>query len=351
MKNNKNNGILMRFLQNRISMSVIALCILLLFNLFFTPGFFKIEINNGHLFGSLIDILKNGAPLILVSMGMTLVMATGGADISVGSVAALSAMIIAQLYAGTFSFAAGNAGQNTDFPLGIAILIGLFVALLCGSFNGFLVAHRKVEPFIATLIMQAAARGLAYIVSDGRVVTVHGATFQFFGGGYLLGIPFSMYIVLAVALVVYLFVRKTSYGLYLEAVGSNATSSYFSGLRVNRITWLAYAITGLLAGGAGFLLSSNVSSADANMTGMYLELDAIMACVLGGNSMTGGRFTLLGSFIGALIVRTLTITIYMKGIPSESILMFKAIVLLAVGIIQTVNIGELREKLGKKAEV
>lgn len=351
MKENEKKHIITRFFQNRISMSVIALGILLLFNLFFTPGFFTIQINNGHLFGSLIDILKNGAPLILVSMGMTLVMATGGTDISVGSIAALSAMIIAQLYAGTFSFAAGNAGQNTEFPLALAILIGLLIALACGAFNGFLVAHRKVEPFIATLIMQAAARGLAYIVSDGRVVTVHGSTFQFFGGGYLLGIPFSMYIVFAVILIVFLFVRKTAYGLYLEAVGSNATSSYFSGLRVNKIVWLAYAITGLLAGGAGFLLSSNVSSADANMTGMYLELDAIMACVLGGNSMTGGRFSLVGSFIGALIVETLTITIYMKGVPSESILMFKALALLAVGIIQVVNVGELKKRLSRKAEV
>lgn len=350
MRDNIKN-VIIHFFRSRISMSVIALTLLLLFNLLFTPGFFTIQINNGHLYGSLIDILKNGTPLILVSMGMTLVMATGGADISVGSVAALSAMVIAQLYAGTFSFAVGNAGQNTGFPLGLAIAIGLFVALLCGTFNGFLVAYLDVEPFIATLIMQAAARGLAYIVSDGRVVTVHGEQFQFFGGGYLLGIPFSVYIVFTVVIIIFLFVRKTAYGLYLEAVGSNKKASYFSGIRITVIIWLAYALTGLLAGGAGFLLSSNVSSSDANMTGMNLELDAIMACVLGGNSMNGGRFSFLGSFIGALIVQTLTITIYTKGAPSESILLFKAFVVMLVGIIQMVDINGLKKKYFEKVEV
>ena len=328
------------FIHSKEALSVIALGLLLLFNLFFTRGFFSININDGHLYGAIIDIFKNGAPLMLVSIGMTLVMATGGTDISVGSVAALSAVATTMLYEGT-----KTKGGVIKLPMAAAILVGLLIGVVCGLINGILVAKLKVQPFITTLMMQSAARGIAYIISNGRVISVHGSEYKFFGSGYVVGIPVSIVIVLAIIAVLALFIRRTSYGLFLESIGTNRTSSYFSGISVDVIILSVFVISGLMAGIGGFLTSSNISAADTNTTGLYMELDAIMACVLGGNSMKGGRFSLLGSFLGAIIVRTLTITIYMKGVPSETIVLYKALVLALVGIIQTVDFASLWKRL------
>jgi simple sugar transport system permease protein len=328
-------------------LSIAALVLLLLFNVFFTPGFFSLELKEGHFYGSLIDILKRGAPLMFMAIGMTFVIATGSTDISVGSVAAIAGAVAAQMIGGDFSAEAGSAAASLT-PLPLAIAAALVVATLCGVWNGFLVSRLGIQALIATLMLQVAGRGIAQLITRGNVITMYYKPFFEFGTGYFLGFPICIYVVLAVALAAYLFSKKTSYGLFLESSGSNRSSSRYAGIKVQTMIWVAFAISGLMAGIAGVLIASEVKAADANTAGLNYELDAILAVVLGGNSMKGGRFSLPGSLIGALLVQALTTTIYMKGVPAQTILVFKASVVIIVGIIQTTDYKKLLGRFAKK---
>jgi simple sugar transport system permease protein len=328
-------------------LAIAALSLLLLFNFFFTPGFFSLELKEGHFYGSLIDILKRGAPLMFMAIGMTFVVATGSTDISVGSVAAIAGAVAAQMIGGDFSAEAGSAVTSLT-PLPVAIAAALCVATLCGIWNGFLVSRLGVQALIATLMLQVAGRGIAQLITRGNVITMYYNPFFEFGTGYFFGFPICIYVVLAVALAAYLFSKKTSYGLFLESSGSNRSSSRYAGIRVQAMIWVAFAISGLMAGVAGVLIASEVKAADANNAGLNYELDAILSVVLGGNSMKGGRFSLQGSLIGALLVQALTTTIYMKGVPAQTILVFKAVVVIIVGIIQTTNYRKLLGRFIRK---
>jgi simple sugar transport system permease protein len=342
---------LKNLLRRKEMLSIAALLLLLLFNVFFTPGFFSIELKEGHFYGSLIDIIKRGSPLMFMAIGMTFVIATGSTDISVGSVAAIAGAVAAQMIGGDFSAQAGSAASSL-FPLPVAIGTALLAATLCGVWNGFLVSRLGIQALIATLMLQVAGRGIAQLITRGNVITMYYRPFFAFGTGYFLGFPVCIYVVLAVAGVAYLFSKKTSYGLFLEASGSNRSSSRYAGIKVQAMIWIAFAISGLMAGIAGVLIASEVKAADANTAGLNYELDAILSVVLGGNSMKGGRFSLGGSLVGALIVQALTTTIYMKGVPAQTILVFKAVVVIIVGIIQTTNYGELLGRLlGKRTAV
>ena len=323
-----------KILHGKEILSISALLLLLLFNLFFTPGFFSVSMKDGYFYGSLIDILKRGAPLMFMVIGMTLVVATGSTDISVGSVAAISGAVVAQMIGGDFSYMAGSA-SHTLYPLPIAFAAALGVATLCGVWNGFLVAKLGFQALVATLMLQVAGRGIAQLITNGLIITVYYKPFFHFGSGYFLGFPISIYVVLVTALLTFLFVKNTSFGLFLESSGSNRSSSRYAGIRVQRMIWIAFAVSGFMAGVAGILIASEVKCADGNNAGLNYELDAILATVLGGNSLKGGRFSLPGSLIGALLVQALTTTIYTKGVPAQTILVVKAVVVIAVGIIQT----------------
>ena len=335
---------LQKFLRGKEILSVAALLLLLLFNLIFTPSFFSIAIKDDHFYGALIDILKRSAPLMFMTLGMTLVVATGSTDISVGSVAAISGAVVASLIGGDFSYVAGSASAS-HFPLPVAYAGALFVATLCGIWNGFLVSKLKIQALIATLMLQVAGRGIAQLITKGFIITVYYKPFFEFGSGYLFGFPISTYVVVAVTLVTIVFTKKTSFGLFLEAAGSNRSSSHYAGIRVQSVIWIAFAVSGFMAGLAGILICSEVKSSDANNTGLNYELDAILATVLGGNSLKGGRFSIPGSIIGALLVQTLTTTIYSKGVPAQTILVVKAVVVIIVGIIQTTDYGKFFKKL------
>ncbi len=349
MLNNENR--FSRLMKRPEMLCIVALLLLLVYNLFFTSGFFNIEIKDGHLYGSLIDILRRGAPLYFMAMGMTLVIATGSTDVSVGAIAAISASTAARLIGGEFDYSSGAENlSQTPFP--IAILVALGVATLCGVWNGFLVAQLGIQALVATLMLQVAGRGIAQLITDGLIITVYYKPFFVFGSGYLFGLPVSLYIVAAVAFFISTFTRKTSYGLFLESAGSSRSASRYVGLKVKRTIWVAFAISGLMAGIAGILIASEVKSADANNAGLYYELDAILSVVLGGNSMKGGRFSLAGSLIGAVFVQALTTTIYMKGVPSETILVVKALAVVIVGLIQVTDFhaffGRIKDRFSKK---
>jgi simple sugar transport system permease protein len=201
--------------------------------------------------------------------------------------------------------------------------------------NGALVAGLSMQPIIATLVLMVAGRGIAQLLTDGQIVTVYYPPFFFLGSGFLLGVPFSLYVVALVLIVLLLLTRFTALQLFIQSVGINPVASGLAGLNARALTFWVYTFCGVCAGIAGLIISSNVKSADGNNAGLLLELDAILAVTLGGTSLAGGRYSLWGSIIGALIIQTLTYTIYSIGVPPEVNLVVKAIVVFAVCLMQS----------------
>lgn len=305
-----------------------ALGLLLLLNAAMNPRFFHIEYVNGRFAGSIVDVLRLAAPIMLTALGMTLVIATGGIDLSVGAIMAMAGSLAAVLLV------------NFHAPFYLVIPVALAVCMVAGLWNGLLVALMKIQPIVATLILMVAGRGIAQLLTDGQSIEVKGnAGFSFLGLGTLLGIPVPVWIALAMALAIAALARLTALGLFIESIGGNETASRFAGIRVRTIRLAVYVVSGWCAGVAGLIYTSNITTSDANNAGLYMELDAILAVVLGGTALTGGRFMLLGSLLGALIIQTLTTTILMlqvggESIPPEYNLIAKAAVVLAVCLLQ-----------------
>jgi simple sugar transport system permease protein len=303
-----------------------------------TPGFLSITMKDGHLFGNTIDILNRASPLILISIGMTLVIATQGIDISVGSIIAISAALSATVIV-----------DGGSVPL--AVIIGVISGIICGGWNGFLVSYIGVQPMVGTLILYIVGRGIAQLITDGQILTFTNKDFIFIGTGYIL-LPVAIYIAIIIAFLMYLLIRKTALGLFIESIGVNSNSSKFAGIQSKKVVFSLYVLSGILAGIAGIILCSNIKSADANNVGLWLELDAILATVIGGTSMSGGRFYLAGTVVGALFIQTLTTTIYSLGVPPEITLVVKAIVVIVVCIIQSPEFRKiLKVKKTPKAEI
>jgi len=333
-------------LQHPLLRPVAALLVLLLVDALLVPGFFRLEIKDGHLYGPLVDILNRAAPLMLAALGMTLVIVTRGIDISVGAVVALSGTVAAMLVGGTMVMQNGVPAYVANTPMPAALAAALGVALLCGLWNGVLVAGIRLQPIVATLILMVAGRGLAQLLTDGQIVTVYYTPYFFLGSGYLFGLPFSLYLVAAVFVATLLLVKKTALGLFIQAVGINPVAARLAGLRTATLIVFVYVFCSACAGLAGLLITSNIKSADANNAGLLLELDAILAVTLGGTSLLGGRFSLAGSMVGALIIQTLTSTIYALGVPPEVNMVVKAVVVFIVCISQS---GEFRQLFTKRA--
>ena len=316
---------------------LVTLALILAVNASLNPGFWVLQVRDGHLYGSIIDILNRSAPLMLVALGMTLVIATRGIDISVGAVVAISASVAALMIGGKLVINNGVATHVSNYPMPLAILCALLVALVCGLWNGMLVAKIGLQPIIATLILMVAGRGIAQLATGGQIVTVYYAPYFYIGNGFLLGLPFALFIAAAVYLVVHLAVTRTALGLFIQAIGINPAAARLAGVRERLISVCVYAFCGLTAGVAGLVISSNVKSADGNNAGNLMELDAILAVTLGGTLLTGGRFSLAGSLIGALIIQTLTSTIYSIGVPPEINLVVKAVVVFVVMLLQSAD--------------
>ena len=304
---------------------IATLALLLAFNLSMNHSFFDIRVVNGHLFGSLIDILFRAVPLLLTALGMTLVIATGGVDLSVGSIAAVSAAVAGVLIA-------------REYSLVSVVSAAIAAAITIGIWNGFLVSRLKLQPIIATLIAMVAGRGLAQLIVDGQVLSIDGAVgdqFGYLGGGFLGGLPFSIYFAAAAFAALALFSRKTAAGLFVEAVGSNENAAKVVGIPRGFVLFFVYAASGLCAGLAGLVSSSNIHAVDVNNLGLYLELDAILAVVIGGTKLTGGRFSLIGTLLGALIIQAVATTIPSVGIPVELMLVVKAVVVILICLFQS----------------
>ncbi|SDR32595.1 ABC transporter permease [Thermostaphylospora chromogena] len=314
--------------RHRLFWPSLVLVGLLLLNVVFTDGFLTVEIKEGHFYGSLIDILRFGAPLILVSLGMTLVIATGGIDLSVGSVVAI---------AGALACLRISELEDQNSVGGVLGAIGLALALSAalGVWNGLLVAGVGIQPIIATLILMVAGRGLAQLITDGQIITVNSEPYKVVGGGYWLMLPFCVIVAIAVVALTAFITRRLALGLLIESVGGNAEASRLAGVRSRGVLLVVYTFCALCAGIAGLMISSNVSSADGNNAGLWIELDAILAVVIGGTSLAGGRFSISGTVMGALIIQTLTTTVYSIGVPPETTLLFKALVVTLVCLLQS----------------
>ncbi len=306
----------------------LALVALLVVNVFLTPNFLEIRVRDGHLFGSLIDVLRNGAPTMLVALGMTLVIASRGIDLSVGAVVAVSGALAC-------AHIASAADPASPGAVLTAMGIALAVAVVLGSWNGALVSVFGVQPIIATLVLMTAGRGIALMITDGQIVTVTSAPFKVLGAGYVGGLPVAILVSLSVFALVGLLTRRTALGMLLESVGVNPAASRLAGVRHRSIMLAVYVFSALCAGIAGLMIASNISAADANNAGLWIEMDAILAVVIGGTSLLGGRFSLSGTILGALIIQTLTTTVYTAGITPETTLVFKALVVIAVCLMQS----------------
>lgn len=324
-----------RVRENRLFWPLVALALILVVDAIFAPGFFKIGIVEGHLYGNLIDVFNNSAPLMLVALGMTLVIATGGVDLSVGAVIAISAamgsVLINPVLGNVQITNAVAADPNlTNTPLWLVVVVTLVAGTLCGLWNGMLVSRGKISPMVATLILMVAGRGIAQLITNGQIMTVYYTPYFWFGNGFILGFPVSIYIVAAVFLLAWVLVRKTSIGLFIESVGLNSKATYYSGISEKNVKLFAYAFCGFCGAIAGLILGSYIHAIDANNIGLNYELDAILAVVIGGTLMSGGRFSLLASVVGALVIWTFTITMYTFGVPANALLAGRAVLVLIV---------------------
>jgi simple sugar transport system permease protein len=320
---------LIRTITHRLFWPLALLVILVVVNVVAVPGFLSITVNSeGHLFGSIIDILRNGAPTLIIAVGMTLVIATRGIDLSVGSVCAISGAVACSMLL---------AAPNPDDPGVVLSAVGtaLALSLVMGVWNGALVSVLGIQPIIATLILMTAGRGIAMLITEGQILTVESAPFKFFGSGFLMGVPFATVLAALIFALVALLTRRTALGLLIESVGINPEASRQAGVRARGLLFTVYAVCAVLAGIAGIVLTSNQTAADANNTGLFIELDAILAVVIGGTSLAGGRYSLTGTLVGALVIQTLVTTVYTVGIPPIATMVFKAAVVTAVCLLQS----------------
>ena len=295
--------------------------------------FFKIGIENGLLSGRIISILNRGSEVAILSIGMTLVVsASAGTDISVGSVMSLSASFCVMLIAG-FGVSSVSSPDEFAMPMVVGLLGALLMGVLCGAFNGTLVAYLNIQPMVATLILWSAGRAIGLLLCNNLIVYIRVPEFGVFGG-YLGPIPTPIIIAAVCIAVVTVLLKKTALGMYIQSVGINKRASRIAGLNSQRIIFFCYVLCGLCAGIAGIVASSRITSADSNNIGLDMEMDAILAVALGGNSLAGGRFNLAGSIIGAYTIQAITTTMYNLGVPSAVSPVFKAVIVILIVAIQ-----------------
>lgn len=316
----------------RLFLPIVCLVAVLFVNVITTPGFFKVSINNGVLYGYIIDVINRASELVILAVGMTLVTAaSGGQDISVGAVMAVAGAVCCQILSG------GEVSvSELANPMILAILSAILASALCGAFNGLLVAKLNIQPMVATLILFTAGRGIAQLVTQGQITYIRVDSYKVFGG-YIgsCPIPTPIFFAIAVIIVVQLVLKKTALGLYIECVGVNGTASRLVGLNSTLIKFVTYVICGIMAGIAGVVASSRIYSADANNIGLNLEMDAILAVALGGNVLGGGKFSLLGSVIGAYTIQALTTTLYAMNVKADQLPVYKAIVVIIIVTLQS----------------
>ncbi len=338
---------------SRLLVPIVALAIILLFDLIFVPGFFNLEMKSGHLYGSLVDILRNSAPTIVLALGMTLVIATGGVDLSVGAVMAIAASVACILIdpriiglnlQGNITAVVGDPTYSF-VPLPVVIIVSLLAAVLCGAWNGVLVAFGRIQPMVATLILMIAGRGIAQLITNSTKIIIFNDGFAYIGNGFIV-LPFSLFVVLGLFGGAWLLTRRTAIGLFVESVGISFRASLYSGINEKLIKLFVYVFSGFCAGVAGLIAVSSIRTSDANQIGLYTELDAILAVVIGGTVLgAGGRFSLMGSVLGALVIQATQTSMYAIGVPASAITAVKAVMVIVVIVLYSQQVQNLGSRL------
>ena len=298
--------------------ALLALALLILFNLAFTPNFLSWQTLNVN--------LTQVAGIVIVATGMTLVIATGGIDLSVGSLMAISGALAPLIFL-------GNIVPMPSPALGVALalVVPVLVAGLFGAFNGFLITHFRIQPIIATLVLFIAGRGIAQVVTNGNLQPFRNPDFQVIGLGRVFGVPVQVILMLVIVALAWWLIRRTLLGRQILAVGGNEKAARLSGVPVNRVKMLVYIFSGLCAGIAGLIVIAINSASDANLVGLGMELDAIAAVAVGGTLLAGGRAYVGGTMVGALIIQLVRYTLLANGVPDAAALIVKAgLIILAV---------------------
>ncbi|SFE23446.1 ABC transporter permease [Roseivivax sediminis] len=301
------------------------LAVILLVSAFF-PGFLQVDYERGRLVGPIIDVIKRGAPVALLAVGMTLVIATRGIDLSVGATMAICGACAAWAI-------------SSGYGLIPALAVALAAGLLAGLWNGTLVAVFGIQPIVATLILMTAGRGVAQLITEGRILTFTHDGFAFFGSGAILGLPAPAVIWVLAAILFTLLVRRTALGLLIESIGINRRASTLAGINSRVLLIAVYMASGFCAAWAGIIATADIRGADANNSGLWLELDAILAVVIGGNSLLGGRFSIAASVLGAMIIQAIDTGILLAGFPSEFNLVIKAALVLVILVLQSPSLA------------
>ena len=339
-----------RLTRQQLFIPVAALILLVLFNLIADPSFFAISMNtnslgNPVLSGNIVSVLDNASELVILAIGMTLVTASsGGQDISVGATMAIAGSVILRMVCG------GQASADTmQMPLLLAVLIGIGVTMCFGAFNGALVAYLNIQPMVATLIMFTAGRSIAAWINNNQLPIINDLAFKY-AGTFLPGIPVPTPIFITAVMIAlfWLILKFTNLGLYTQSVGINPHSSRLNGIDPQKVKLLTYVILGVCVAVAGFIRVSRSGSINYSRIAENIEMDAILAVALGGNALSGGKFNIYGSILGAYIIQFLTTTLYKYEVPSTALPAYKAVVVILLVVFSS---PVVREKLAslKKA--
>ena len=346
----KKENVFSRLIHNQIFIPIAALLILALFNLIADPSFFKISMGYNStgdpvLSGYLITILDYGSELAILAIGMTLVTAaSGGQDISVGATIAVAGSAMLRVLCGT-----NSRPDELQAPIIVAFLVGCLAAMLCGAFNGVLVAYFKIQPMIATLILFTAGRSIAAWINNNELPVINDVGFTYFGG-FIPGIPIPtpFFIAVICMIIIALVLKFTTLGLYTQSVGINESSSRLNGLNPAFIKFLTFVILGVCVAVAALIKVSRISSINYSVIAKDIEMDAILAVALGGNALSGGKFNMAASIMGAYVIQFLTTTLYKLNVQSDALSAYKAVVVIILVVLSAPSVREKLSSLGKK---
>lgn len=335
---------LLGILKQQLFIPIAALAILVIFNLIADPSFFKISLGQNSdgfpvFSGYLITILDNASELVILAIGMTLVTAaSGGQDISVGAVIAIAGSVVLRVLCGTEA-----RPESLQAPIIVAFLICCLVSMAFGAFNGILVSFFKIQPMVATLILFTAGRSIAAWINNNALPIISEPRFAFFGN-YIPGIPIPTPIFIAIICIVLimLVLKFTNLGLYTQSVGINASSSRLNGINPEFIKFITYVIMGLCVAVCGFIKVSRFSTINYSVVAKDIEMDAILAVALGGNALSGGKFNMWASILGAYVIQFLTTTLFKFNVVSTALPAYKAVVVI---ILVVISAPVFREKV------
>lgn len=346
---NKENNIFKKIVGNQLFIPLVALLILIVFNLINDPSFFALTIQNniyGYpvLSGSIVSIIDFGSELAILAIGMTIVTAaSGGQDISVGAVIAISGSTMLRVLCGT-----NPQPETLRTSIFVAFLVGVIAAMICGAFNGLLVAFFKIPPMVATLILYTAGRSIAAWINENRLPMIYEPKFGYIGN-FIPGIPIPtpVFIAAACMLVIALLHKFTNLKLYTQAVGINEESSRLNGINPKLIKFSVFVILGVFVAVAALIKVTRISTITYSVIAKDIEMDAILAVALGGNSLSGGKYNVWASVLGAYVIQFLTTTLYKLQVRSDALPAYKAVVVIILVVISSPIVRDKFSRISK----